>query len=172
MIIVGYQGIGKSTIAGKDNCIDLESGNFWVDGKRSDDWYKPYCQIAIHLSEQGYNVFVSSHEVVRKELEKSEEGIVIIYPSLTLKDEWIDKLEKRYRKTLLDKDYKAWKNAEDRYEEDIKELSKFNIRVLREEICSMDYDLLKIINDLNRNIARIVKFFTEFDYQTLINIKE
>ena len=67
MIVIGYQGIGKSTLANKDlRFIDLESGNFWVDGKRADDWYKPYCQIAEHLSRQGYIVFTSSHEVVRK----------------------------------------------------------------------------------------------------------
>ena len=29
MIIIGYQGIGKSTYSNKDvTCIDLESGNF------------------------------------------------------------------------------------------------------------------------------------------------
>lgn len=38
MIVIGYQGIGKSTLANKDlRFIDLESGNFWVDGKRADD---------------------------------------------------------------------------------------------------------------------------------------
>ena len=83
MIISGYQGIGKSSLAGKNNCIDLESGNFWVDGKRADDWYKPYCQIANHLSQQGYTVFVSSHEVVRKELEKSEDTDYELPPEIT-----------------------------------------------------------------------------------------
>ena len=39
MIIIGYQGIGKSTLAGHNSVIDLESGNFWNDGKRIDDWY-------------------------------------------------------------------------------------------------------------------------------------
>ena len=43
MIVIGYQGIGKSTYSNKDiTCIDLESGNFWVDGVRLDDWYKVY----------------------------------------------------------------------------------------------------------------------------------
>ena len=65
MIVIGYQGIGKSTIshASKGNFIDLESGNFWVDGKRDPEWFKPYCQIALHLHKQGYVVFTSSHEV-------------------------------------------------------------------------------------------------------------
>ena len=46
MIVIGYQGIGKSTYSNKDiTCIDLESGNFWVDGVRLDDWYKVYNMI-------------------------------------------------------------------------------------------------------------------------------
>lgn len=28
MIYIGYQGIGKSSISGKNKCIDLESENF------------------------------------------------------------------------------------------------------------------------------------------------
>lgn len=146
MIIVGYQGIGKSTLAGTNNCIDLESGNFWVDGKRADDWYKPYCQIANHLSEQGYTVFTSSHEVVRKELEKSKEKVYLIFPSIELKDEWIDKLRNRYNTTGLEKDFKALANAEDRYEENIKELEKSNLMIY--EIIGMDYNLSNIIKTL------------------------
>lgn len=146
MIIVGYQGIGKSTLAGTNNCIDLDSGNFWVDGKRADDWYKPYCQIANHLSEQGYIVFTSSHEVVRKELEKSKEKVYLIFPSIELKDEWIDKLRNRYNTTGLEKDFKALANAEDRYEENIKELEKSNLMIY--EIIGMDYNLSNIIKTL------------------------
>ena len=156
MIVVGYQGIGKSTLAGKDNCIDLESGNFWVDGKRADDWYKPYCQIANHLSEQGYTVFVSSHEVVRKELEKSKEDVVIIYPSHTLKYQWIEKLKERYERTDLIKDFKAWKNAEEMYSQNIEDLADIDRAVkfgfIRYEIGSMDYDLSKIIAQIKQNL--------------------
>ena len=143
MIIVGYQGIGKSTLAGNHKCIDLESSNFWVNGKRADDWYIPYCQIANHLSEQGYIVFTSSHEVVRKELEKSEEAVWVVYPSRYLKDEWIEKLKERYDRTGLEKDYKAWKNAEDRYTDNIKELMSGKLDTY--EIRDMGYSLLNII---------------------------
>lgn len=143
MIIIGYQGIGKSTLAGKNGCIDLESGNFWVDGKRADDWYVPYCQIANHLSQQGYTVFVSSHEVVRNELLKSGEHVVAIVPSPKLKDEWIKKLKDRYERTGLEKDFKAWKNAEDRYVENIIEIAEgcYNTIVLY----GMDYILSDVI---------------------------
>ena len=45
LIVIGYQGIGKSSIGGKYNCIDLESSNFYIDDKRDNDWYKIYCNI-------------------------------------------------------------------------------------------------------------------------------
>ena len=153
MIVIGYQGIGKSSIAGRDRkFIDLESGNFWVDGKRAEDWYKPYCQIAEHLSRQGYIVFTSSHEVVRKQLERSREVVVLVYPSLALKNLWIDKLENRYWETSLDKDYKALMNAKDRYEENIQELedSHINYKIVLKDA---DYDLeASLIHFMNRDL--------------------
>lgn len=148
MIIIGYQGIGKSTLAGYKGCIDLESGNFWVDGKRADDWHIPYCQIANHLSEQGYTVFVSSHEVVRKELKKSDERVYCVFPSILLKDEWVKKLEERYDRTGLVKDFKAWKNAEDRYKENIAELMNSGFKFY--EITVMNYKLKDIIHKLGK----------------------
>ena len=152
MIIIGYQGIGKSTLAGKNNCIDLESGNFWIPNKetgcadRADNWYIPYCQIANHLSEQGYTVFVSSHEVVRNELKKSKEKVFVVCPSVELKEQWIEKLRNRYETTGLDKDFKALANAEDRYVDNINELVFGNF--VAYEIEDMDYDLKDIVNDL------------------------
>lgn len=153
MIVIGYQGIGKSSLAGRDHkYIDLESGNFWVDGKRTDDWYKPYCQIAEHLSQQGYIVFTSSHEVVRNQLMNSNEVVVLVYPSLKLKNLWIDKLENRYRETGLEKDYKALMNAKDRYDENIQELadSHFNFKL---ELIDSEYDLeASLIHFRNRDL--------------------
>lgn len=147
MIIIGYQGIGKSTLAGKRNCIDLESGNFWVDGKRDEKWYIPYCQIAKHLSKQGYTVFVSSHKVVQEELKNSREKVYVICPSSDLKDKWIDKLRTRWEATGLNKDYKAYINAVDRYSENIQELmnSGFTAAV----IDNMNYSINSILTNLS-----------------------
>lgn len=153
MIIIGYQGIGKSTLAGTSRYVDLESGNFWVNGTRAADWYIPYCQIAVHLSQQGFLVFVSSHEVVRKQLRDCGETVLVCYPCLGLKDEWIDKLQLRYNCSGLEKDYKALMNAKDRYFENINELmceSKFQHVVLD----NMDYDLDKLIFDKWLDIVR------------------
>ena len=147
MIIIGYQGIGKSTLAGVENYIDLESGNFWHNGVRPDNWYVFYCKIAEHLSQQGYNVFVSSHEVVRNRLKKySKEDLYIVHPSIELKEKWIEKLHNRFETTKLDKDYKAWMNAEDRYVENINELKNSGISCI--EITDMKYSLEEMINNL------------------------
>lgn len=144
MIIVGYQGIGKSTLAGKHKFIDLESGNFWHNGVRPDNWYVFYCQIAEHLSQQGYDVFVSSHEVVRNRLKKySNEQLCVIFPSVELKDEWINKLKKRFESSKLEKDYKAWMNAEDRYVENIQELKNSGINYI--ELKDINYSLENIL---------------------------
>ena len=152
MIIIGYQGIGKSTLAGKRlafglTFIDLESGNFWVDGKRAEDWYKPYCQIAEHLSAQGFDVFTSSHEVVRNQLINSKERVCVAFPSLELKDFWIEKLKARWEKTQLDKDYKAYMNALERYEDNIKELmdSPFEQIIIEKEYYHLDDKIIKLL---------------------------
>ena len=145
-IISGYQGIGKSTLSrAGSGYIDLESGNFFVGGVRDESWYIPYCQIAIHLAEQGYRVFVSSHAVVREYLGSLPKTVdlFVCFPSFSLRSAW--KLEYRYESSQLDKDYRAWKNAEDRYLENIKELHEtkgFKPIV----ICDMNYSLSRLID--------------------------
>lgn len=142
MIYVGYQGVGKSSISGKNNCIDLESGNFWLNNTRSEEWYKIYCNIAKHLDNQGYNVFLSSHKAVREELNNRNIDFIVIYSSLQLKDKWILRLKKRYKKTNLEKDYKALKNAELMYEENIKNLMNEKNII---EIKDIEYNLINLI---------------------------
>lgn len=142
MIYVGYQGIGKSSISGKNNCIDLESGNFWVDDKRVDDWHKIYVNIAEHLSNQGYKVFLSSHKVVREELHNRAIEFTAICPSLKLKEQWINRLQERFDRTRSTKDFKALKNAEEKYEENIKDLASEVHRII---ITDINYDLSDLI---------------------------
>lgn len=147
MIIIGYQGIGKSSVTKEyEGYIDLESSNFRIDGVRPDDWYKYYCKIAESLSAQGYIVFLSSHKVVRDELRDSHEQVYTIFPSLELKDDWINRLQKRYDKTQLDKDYRALMNAKDVYDENIKDLLNNSINPI--EITNINYKLEDIIDDL------------------------
>lgn len=157
MIIIGYQGIGKSTLANKSiKYIDLESSNYFIDGVREDGWYRSYCNIAVSLSNQGKMVFVSSHKEVREYLKKlSNEGkgsyTVVVYPVAELREAWIDKLGKRYKETCLDKDKKALLNAIDRYEENIEELRTCGFDSL--EISDMDYDLEKSLEAILETIG-------------------
>ena len=118
MIIVGYPCIGKSTYANSHwySVIDLESSNFIKDGS----WVESYCNVAIDLSKHGYDVFVSSHDAVRKQLLKGgHELIFAIYPSLEIKGEWIERLYNRYLNAELEKDCRAWQRAVSYYDEDV-----------------------------------------------------
>lgn len=146
MIIIGYQGIGKSTLA-KDSWkyIDLESGNFWVNGERDEQWYKPYCNIANHLSAQGYTVFTSSHKEVREELKNSSEVVKIAFPALDLKTDWLIRLKDRYNESMLEKDYKALMNASLYYETNINDL--MNEPFDKIVINNIDYNLRKLIEE-------------------------
>lgn len=146
MIIIGYQGIGKSTLASQDpHYIDLESSNFFVDGKRDENWFIVYGQIAESLSRQGYDVFVSSHAPVRDYLSHSEEKVIVVTPAVELKDQWIEKLKQRWEKSKLDKDFRAYANAADRYVDNVVELMQTpNVEI--KTIHSMNYSLKEIVN--------------------------
>ena len=149
MVIVEYQGIGKSTLAIKSKqYIDLESSSFWYTDEggnslRWPNWYDIYCNIAEHLSQQGYDVFVSSHEPVRKRLQHSNELVVAVCPAIELSKEWIDKLHKRYLDTELEKDFKSWQNAVCRYSENIEEIL-------------IDCKTI-IIHDMNYNLEELIE---------------
>lgn len=154
LIVIGYQGIGKSTHAGNDNCIDLESSNFYVLGKRDDNWFIPYCHIAIHLANQGYTVFVSSHKEIRDYLRTAylpdNVGNVCVFcPATFMKEDWIAKLEDRYSQTKLTKDYRAMMNAKERYTENILELMNSGFPVYQPS--SMDYDLKSYISKMRND---------------------
>lgn len=155
MIIIGYQGIGKSSVASPENkCIDLESSNFWHEGKRPDDWYIYYCNIAVDLSKQGYVVFTSSHKEVRDYLLKftKETTILCMFPEVMLEDAWIQRLQKRYDADPSEKNYKALMNAKDRFAENVEEMRQCGHRYW--PIYSMDYDLLDDVKCILEFIKR------------------
>ena len=88
---------------------------------------------------------------------KSDEVVVLVYPSLELKNLWIDKLENRYKETGLEKDYKALMNAKDRYDDNIRELenSSFNFKLV---LAKPDYDLeASLIHFRNRDLNLTAK---------------
>ena len=113
MIIIGFPGIGKSSVTraydGDTNTtgyIDLESSNFVKD----DNWVKEYCNLAIDLDLQGYNVFVSSHKAVREYLAEKQDifpDIMEIFPLKELRIDWLNRLESRYMKCKTAKNERA-----------------------------------------------------------------
>lgn len=147
MIVIGYQGIGKSTLAQKDfRYVDLESSALRQGDVRWHNWYEPYCMIAEWLSKQGYIVFVSSHKEVRDYLnEYCKEPFCAVVPSESLKDEWVEKLKKRFEQFPTGKNYRAYMNAVDRFRQNVREI-KSDVKDVR-EITSMSYELDKLIAD-------------------------
>ncbi len=148
-IVVGYQGIGKSTLANSGNgrYIDLESSNFFVDNNRASNWATIYAKIAKSLANQGYIVFVSSHDEVRTALRNCCD-VGLIFPATSLKDAWILKLKNRYFETEKEKDFKAWQNAKNLYEVSIRDLM-----YSPKKSC--------IIDDMNYNLETIVGLLKE-----------
>lgn len=122
MIYVGFPCIGKSSIAGGKN-IDLESSNMFIDGSRPNGWEKIYCNIAIDLNKQGFNVFVSSHSLVWKELKSRNQEYIAIFPDSRLEKAWIQRAQERYDRDPSDKNLKALSRIKTNFQEDIKELS-------------------------------------------------
>lgn len=159
MIITGYQGIGKSTLAQKnDKVIDLESSCFCKTDKngnttKPDDWYVYYCQVAQHLSKQGYTVFVSCHREVRDYLSMySQEKFCAIFPSQKLKTDWLKRLETRYNNSKLDKDLRALEHTKKYYNPDIARLEY----EAKKDIGLNYYSDIRIIHDMNYNLQELV----------------
>ena len=147
MIIIGYPGIGKSTIAGKFNCIDLESSLFFdSNGVRPPKWFDYYYNIATSLSNQGYVVLISSHSSIINKLKNSNEQVVEIIPSPVLKYEWINKLKLRAEQSKSDKDFRAYLNCKDNFDSNISNMmnNKFDKFIIKD----IDYKLDNIIKQL------------------------
>ena len=142
MIIIGYPGVGKSSICGsKNSIIDLESSFFHSEYVNiNGTWIEPYVNVAADLHRQGFTVCISSHKAIRNMLiGRTLQGVNIntdvamIYPDRSLKDEWIKRLENRYYETRannrvshseIEKNYRAWQRAIDYYDIDIYDMSQ------------------------------------------------
>lgn len=62
MIICGFPGVGKSTMAKFSQWVDLESTPF------KKNWLL-YAEVAKHMSDNGYTVMVSTHKEMLDALE-------------------------------------------------------------------------------------------------------
>lgn len=155
MVIIGYQGIGKSTLAeSNERYIDLESSTYSQTGK--DDWYVAYCKEALKLSKEGYDVFVSCHKQVRDYLKenKGKEHVALIYPCLEFEDEWLDRLKMRYIETGLEKDLRAYKRALDHYKDDIQDLIDTKKGFISTALCNNNYQLSFVVDTIYDGIHK------------------
>ena len=149
MIFCGYQGVGKSSICNRENgYIDFESSNFFVNEIRPNTWVDIYINQAIDLNNQGYDVFLSTHKALRNRLNELNIDFTVITPSKDLKEQWIERLNNRYRNNPSIKNMKALKNAEECYEENVDDLCSENNVIM---ITSIKYDLKDFIEDYKLN---------------------
>ena len=161
MIVVGYQGIGKSSHTLPYQFIDLESSNFNTHAVKDDWWQYMYVDTAIHLNNQGYNVWLSSHKCVRNALNDQRVRFGVILPELQMKNIWLEKLERRYKTTEEEEDLRALTRAKEHFDDDIKDLKQ-------ETFCSFitdkDYSLKNNIDELKE------MFFTEKEKERISDV--
>lgn len=120
LIICGYPGVGKSSIAGWNNCIDLDSSWFSYDKDGNviypdEAWTVNYCMLARKLALQGYTVLLSTHQAVINTLQegkwllnKDDIRIVIFVPRSDMKKAWVERLVNRYIESDKDADLRAF----------------------------------------------------------------
>ena len=156
MIYIGYPCVGKTTLAKeKNNFIDLESSYFSPFSSAAPANYLTYCNLAMDLNNQNFNVFVSSHRQVTDYLINSYKHIgqanelCVIYPAEDLYEDWSRKAFERYLKDKSNKNKRALDRILEHYAEDIDYLKKLclteNIHFI--EIAEIDYKLTNYIND-------------------------
>lgn len=165
LIVCGYPGVGKSSIGGWNNCIDLESSYFshraYVPQKLK-SWVPQYCAVAISLAQQGFTVLVSTHKEViahliftifPQKLTGIDVEVVIFCPDHRYKQEWIERLKKRVcLPNALDKHERALQHVEEHFDDDMDYLNNCGLPVYIP--AWLDYDLRDYINRI-RKIANL-----------------
>ena len=148
LIICGYPGIGKSSIAGWNNCIDLESSLFshYEDScRKSDDiWVGEYCNLAYYLALQGYTVMTSTHIVTRYK----DVPIVIFCPRYDMKEAWAIRLVNRYLNSENEKDLRAFQGAIQYWDKKLDHCFRTGLLVHCPD--EIDYDLRDYITQIRK----------------------
>lgn len=154
LIICGYPGVGKSSVAGWKNCIDLESSHFSHDDMGysldSNVWVPRYCAVAMDLARQGFTVLCSTHsgvinffENLNLRLPDQVGGIVIFYPRPWMKGKWIERLKSRYQDNPSEKNRRAYEHALRYFDNDLEFLGAASLPCLRPK--GMEYDFKRYI---------------------------
>lgn len=105
MIICGFPGTGKSTMAKFSRWVDLESTPF------KKNWLL-YAEVAKHMSDNGYTVMISTHKEVLDALEQIEARYTVVIPPTTDKSTYLTRYATRGNTDefigLLDKNWNRW----------------------------------------------------------------
>lgn len=117
-LVLGFPGVGKSMYymkkKGKIDVLDSDSSTFSKDGFPSN-----YIEHILENIGTHDIIFISTHEVVRKALKSIDifsnenvEGVYLVYPDLSLKDEYIKRYKERGNNKqfieVLDKMFDNW----------------------------------------------------------------
>ena len=160
LIICGYPGVGKSSIAGWNNCIDLESSLFSHYGpedscRKSDDkWVREYCNLAYYLALQGYTIMTSTHKAVIdyfncfKVTYYKDVPIVIFCPRYDMKKAWAIRLVNRYLNSENKKDLRAFQGAIEDWDKKLDHCFKTGLLVYCPD--EIDYDLRDYILQIRK----------------------
>lgn len=159
-IVVGYQGIGKTTLTSQNpNYFDLESSGY---SRENPEWFKDYVHDAIKkVTEEGYDIcFVSSHKVVRDYLIETNHTFLIFYPGVS-KDTVTRRLASRYFSDPSVKNGKALANAVLDFEANIDELRKYTNSMackdgfLSNEVLKM---FIEMSDEKRQNVLKMIAY--------------
>lgn len=98
-VVSGFPAVGKSFLSLRSDIqvLDSDSSNFsWIEkGVRHPDFPNNYMQhIKDNIGKVDY-ILVSSHDVVRKALEDNNIEYTLVYPSIGLKEEYLERYKAR-----------------------------------------------------------------------------
>lgn len=98
-VVAGFPGVGKSVLFKNSNLnvLDSDSSKFsWIEpGVRHPDFPQNYINhIKVNIGVADI-ILVSSHDVVRKALAESGIEYYLVYPDISLKEEYLDRYRQR-----------------------------------------------------------------------------
>lgn len=119
VVICGFPGVGKTSLfkeSGELQILDSDSTNFsWADSEKTQrhpDWPQNYLDHIQTSRGHADIILVSSHDVVRKALEDAGTQFTLVYPSLEMKEEYIQRYVDRGSSeqfiVLLKANYETW----------------------------------------------------------------
>lgn len=119
VVVCGFPGVGKTSLFFAENeltILDSDSTNFsWSDEtktQRNPEWPQNYIAHIQDAKDSSDLVLVSSHDVVRTALAEAGIPFILVYPSLDMKAEYIQRYIQRGSNesfiALLEANYEKW----------------------------------------------------------------